>query len=164
MARFVAREADFQSFADEHADVIAAILAGYMLERVEYRVSFATDAFDNAIVRNWRVARVGWGLWFGPSSAAAQSWSADRQSSNWIKWQASPWVPHVSYIQPEGGIPATPQIYYQAGLLRASIDIPVYRFASGQEYQLRHYDVDSELASFPAYSYSSETVMHLWSP
>ncbi len=164
MSRFVAREAEFQTFGDEHSDVIAAILSGNMLERVQYRVSFATDSFSNADVRNWRVARVGWGLWFGPSGTAARSWSADRQDQNWIYWQASPWVPHVSYLQPDAGIAATPQVFYQAGILGAMLDIPVYRFASGGEYQLRHYDVDSELSSFPAYSYASETVMHLWAP
>ena len=163
MARFVAREAEFQSFADDHTDVIAAIPSGQMLERVQYRVSFATDSFSNTDVRNWRVARVGWGLWFGPSGTAARSWSADRQDGNWIYWQASPWIPHVSYLQPDAAVAATPQVFYNAGILGASLDIPVYRTASG-EYQLRHYDVDSELSAFPSYSYASETVMHLWAP
>lgn len=164
MSRFTAREAEFQTFADEHTDVIAAIVAGNMLERVQYRVSFGCDSFSNADFRNWRVARVGWGLWFGPSSTGARSWSADRQDSNWIYWQASPWIPDYETVQPDAGTPATPANAYRAGIFGAMIDIPVYRTASGVEYQLRHYDVDSELAAFPAYSYSSETVMHLWAP
>lgn len=162
MGRFVSREAEFQSFADAHNDTIAAITSGYMLERVQYRVSFATDSFDNANFRNWRVARVGWGLWFGPSGAAAVSWSADRQSSNWIHWQASPWIPDYETVVTAGV--ATPANAYRAGIFTYMLDIPVYRTASGGEHQLRHVDVDSELSAFPTYSYCSETVMHLWSP
>lgn len=162
MARFTAREAAFQGAADEHFDTIVAILAGYMLERVQYRVSFATDNFDNATFRNWKSARVGWGLWFGPSSAAQLTWSSDRQSQNYIHWQASPWIPDYETVVTAGV--ATPANSYRAGIFEYMLDIPVYRFASGQEYQLRHVDVDSELAAFTSYAYCSETVIQLWAP
>lgn len=162
MVRFVDRQAVFLTFADSHSSVIAAITAGYMLERVQYRVSFATDSFDNANFRNWRVARVGWGLWFGPTTDGAQSWSADRGSSNWIHWQASPWIPDYETVVTAGV--ATPANSYRAGIFEYLIDIPVYRTASGAQHQLRHYDVDSELSAFPTYSFCSETVLHLWAP
>lgn len=164
MSRFVHREAEFQTFADEHSDTIVAIPAGWMLERVKFRVSFATDNFDNLTFRNWRVARVGSGLWFGPSGDPAQSWSADRQSTNWIFWQGFPWIPDYETNQSAPEVTATPANAYRAGIFSESIEIPVYRSASGGEHQLRHYDVDSELSSFPTYSYCSETELHLWAP
>lgn len=162
MVRFVAREAAFQTFGDEHFDAIVAIPQGWMLEKVRYRVSFATDSFDNANFRNWRVARVGAALWFGPSSAAQLTWSSDRQSSNYIWWQAFPWIPDYETVVTAGV--ATPANAYRAGLFGAMIEIPVYRFATGAEHQLRHVDVDSELSPFPTYSYCSETEIHLWTP
>lgn len=164
MSRFVHREAEFQSFAEEHFDTIVAIPAGWMLEKVRYRVSFACDIFDNAIFRNWRTARVAWALWFGPSSAAQLTWSSDRQSTNYVHWQASPWIPDYETNQPDGSIPASPANSYRAGLFGLSVEIPVYRFATGAEHQLRHVDVDSDLSSFPAYSYCSETELYLWAP
>ena len=164
MPRQVHREAAFLGLADEHADTIVAIPAGWMVERITYRVSFATDNFDNATFRNWRFARVAWALWFGPSTAAALSWSTDRQDSNYVHWQASPWIPDYETVGGTGGIPATPANAYIAGLLHEPISLDVYRTASGQEYQVRHVDIDSELSSFPTYSYASETVLDLWHP
>lgn len=164
MSRYAAREAEFQTFATTHTDVIAAITAGQMLETVEYRVSFALDNFATASFRNWRSSRVGWGLWFGPSSAGALDWSSDRQDVNWIHWQASPWIPDYETVQPETATPATPANSYRAGIFGRSITIDVHRFASGVEYQLRHVDEASELAALGSYTYCSETVMHLWSP
>lgn len=164
MGRQIQREAAFQGFGDEHFDTILAVPVGWMLEKVQYRVSFATDSFDNANFRNWRAARVGAALWFGPSASAQLTWSSDRQNFNYIWWQAFPWIPDYETVQPEGSIPATPANAYRAGLFGEMITIPVYRFASGSEYQVRHVDVDSELSAFPTYTYCSETVMHLWAP
>lgn len=164
MARFVSREAEFQTFASTHTDVIAAVLDGFMLEWVEHRVSFATDSFSNAAFRNWRESRVGSGLWFGPQSQAALDWSDDRQDGGWIHWQAYPWIPDYETVQPDSTAMATPANAYVAGIFSESVRYDVYRFASGGTFELRHVDEQSALAGLGTYSYASETVMHLWAP
>lgn len=156
------RNAFFSGAADSHTNIPLAFSAGWFLEELEFRVSFCTDNFDNATFRNWKSARVGWGVWFGPSSAPAASWSTDRTDSEWVWWQASPWIPDYETVVTAGV--ATPANSYRAGMQDLMLVIPVYREANGVEYQLRVYDVDSELASFPAYTTQGEVAAHVAFP
>jgi hypothetical protein len=162
MADAVHRNAGFASFADEHTQIPLAFAGGWYIERVDFRVSFATDSFDNANFRNWRVARVGWGVWLGPSSAPALNWSTDRSDAGWVWWQASPWIPDYETVV-TGGV-ATPANSYRAGMYEVMHSVPVYRQAAGGEYQLRIIDVDSELSTFPSYSSAYEVAAHVSFP
>lgn len=164
MARFTDRQAEFQTFAQSHQDTIVALLDGTMLERVRFRVSFACDDFTSGTFRNWRTARVGWGLWFGPQSDPFPDWSVDRTSQSWIHWQASPWIPDVeTVVNPVDGT-STPANAYRAGLYEQMIEIPVYRSADGATFELRYTDKISSLVAWESYSYSSETWLDLWAP
>lgn len=162
MGTQIQRNAGFAAAADEHVQIPLAFAAGWIIEKLEFRVSFATDNFDNATFRNWKFARVGWGLWLGPSSAADPSWSTDRTDSEWVWWQASPWIPDYESVVTAGV--ATPANSYRAGLFGAMQVIDVYRSMPSVEHQLRVIDVDSELSSFPAYTSAYEVAAHVWFP
>jgi hypothetical protein len=162
VASQIQRNAGFVGAADSHVQIPLAFAGGWYIERVDFRVSFATDSFDNANFRNWKSARVGWGIWLGPSGAATPSWSTDRTDSEWIWWQASPWIPDYETVVTAGV--ATPANSYRAGLFGEMMSVPVYRQAAGGEYQLRVIDVDSELASFPSYTSCYEVAAHVAFP
>lgn len=145
------RNAFFNALAASHTAIPLALSSGWILEEVELTLAFRTHTFDQTLWQNWRQSRVGWGLWFGPSSAGAVDWSTDRSDAEMVYWTDAAWEMGQSLAEDTGGV-AFGTTWFWAGVLGRPLVIPVWREAAGVEYQIRVVAEESTLTSFFTYT------------
>lgn len=150
------RNAAFTGLGSTHDHRPLALSAGWMLEEIQVEISFATHTFNQSSWQDWRNSRVGWGVWFGPSSAPTLNWSTNRSDFEMVYWTASPFRMGQSLAEDTGGT-AFGATWFWAGTDGRVITIPVYREAVGVQHDIRTIDVISSITSF--FTYTSQVAV-----